>query len=347
MIKEISIKNFQSHKNSTLVLSEGLNIICGTSDSGKSAIKRSIEWAIKNRPSGDSIRSWWGGKTSVNIVFNNGSVERSKDKIEEYVVNETTKLHAFGLSVPDEVTKVINMTDVNLQNQMDAPFLLSETSGAVASHFNKVAGLDRIDVAQTKVDSWIRLLKSDIASKEKDIEKYQITLEKYSGLEKIEIELEVLEELQTQYLAKKNKIKTFSDLIKDIADTQTEIEQNTIPDYETEVNSLLEKMESYRQLKKDSNTLESLLSTIDGITEQMKESDSIISVESEVLNLLTFQESYKTQNKAIASLNNAIKDIKDILSTIEEKEAKLVLLSATFKKEMPNICPLCNTILKK
>lgn len=346
MIKEIEIQNFQSHKSTKIELSSGLNILCGSSDSGKSAIKRSIEWAIKNRPSGDSIRSWWGGKTSVNIVFDNGSVERSKDKIEEYVVNETTKLHAFGLSVPDEVTKVVNMTGVNLQSQMDMPFLLSETSGAVASYFNDVAGLSKIDTAQSKVDSWIRTLKSDIVSKEKDIEKYQLTLEKYSGLDKIEIELEVLEDYYNQYLGKKNKVESLVKLLKEIQSIQQEIEDSSpIIEFETEINSLLAKMTEARTLKKDISKLDGDIFTIKEFNKRIQVSSAILNHESAILNLLALQKSYKEQNNAIASLNKALKDINEVSVSIEENEALFKRLSDKFKKEMGDHCILCGSKL--
>ena len=80
MIQSVHIQNFQSHKNSTLEFSPGVNIIVGTSDSGKTAIIRALRWVVWNRPSGDSLRSTWGGKTSVEICLDKGSVERSKDR---------------------------------------------------------------------------------------------------------------------------------------------------------------------------------------------------------------------------------------------------------------------------
>ena len=52
-LKQITLKNFQSHKDSTIQLDRGLNAIIGPSDSGKSAIIRAIKWVLYNEPSGD------------------------------------------------------------------------------------------------------------------------------------------------------------------------------------------------------------------------------------------------------------------------------------------------------
>jgi len=65
MIKTLSIQNYQSHKDSTLEFDPGVNVIVGSTDSGKTAIIRALRWLIWNRPNGDSFRSTWGGDTKV------------------------------------------------------------------------------------------------------------------------------------------------------------------------------------------------------------------------------------------------------------------------------------------
>jgi len=46
MINSLTIQNFQSHKNTTLEFDNGINIIIGQSDSGKTAIIRALNWVI-------------------------------------------------------------------------------------------------------------------------------------------------------------------------------------------------------------------------------------------------------------------------------------------------------------
>ena len=60
MIDKIKIENIQSHKNTELNLSNGINVIVGSSNNGKSAILRALYWAIYNRPLGiDTLCSHW------------------------------------------------------------------------------------------------------------------------------------------------------------------------------------------------------------------------------------------------------------------------------------------------
>ena len=59
MLQTIQIHNFQSHENSQLDLSPGINTLVGDSDCGKSAVMRAILWAITNSPQGDAYVSDW------------------------------------------------------------------------------------------------------------------------------------------------------------------------------------------------------------------------------------------------------------------------------------------------
>ena len=161
MIKSIQISNFQSHADSYLEFDEGCNIIVGNSDSGKTAIIRALRWLVFHKPTGDEMRSHWGGKTKVELFTDDAHVVKSKDKEQEYVLGDT-HFKAFKTDVPDEIVQALNLNSINLQSQLDAPFLLSETPGTVASHFNKVAKLDKIDTATQNINSWISELTSII-----------------------------------------------------------------------------------------------------------------------------------------------------------------------------------------
>ena len=95
MITKISIKNIQSHKNSTLELSPGINAIVGSSNNGKSAILRAFYWARYNRPLGtDNLLSHWAvdkkgnqiSEMEVTVENQNGFVTRKRTKDRKSVV---------------------------------------------------------------------------------------------------------------------------------------------------------------------------------------------------------------------------------------------------------------------
>ena len=161
MIRELSITNFQSHKDVTLQFTPRVNVIVGASDSGKSALLRSLRWLLLNRPSGTAFRSHWCGKgeaTEVRVLLSNGStITRSrsgKENLYYYQAKgeEALKLEAVRTDVPDEIARLLAIDEtVNLQAQADHHFLLDESSPEVARILNAVVGLDGIDQAHTRI----------------------------------------------------------------------------------------------------------------------------------------------------------------------------------------------------
>ncbi|MHA1809394.1 MAG: AAA family ATPase [Candidatus Heimdallarchaeaceae archaeon] len=209
-LTSLSIQNFQSHKNTFLEFHPGVNAIVGESDQGKTAILRAVRWAIKNKPSGDGFRSNWGGNTVVVLQKTNDvEVKRIKGKDDnKYLVNGL-ELSGFGQSVPNEVETALNIGDINLQAQMDKPFLVSESAGEIARVFNNAIKLDVIDKSFLKISRLKSDAKSKLDAEEKILIRTRNELKEYADLDEIEIKLDYLVQLNNE-IAKKTK--TESDL---------------------------------------------------------------------------------------------------------------------------------------
>ena len=199
MINFVRIFNFQSHGESRLDFHPRTNVIVGSSDSGKSAIIRAIKWAVWNRPSGDAIRSTWGGETSCEMVVDGNVITRHKDKVDSYKVQAKGKdiqeFKAIGTSVPEEINRLLNINEINLQQQLEQPFLLSESPGVVAQFFNKVAKLDKIDLGISNINSAIRSIEQDIKYKTAEVVKQEEQLKSFEYLEDMEKDVRSLEKL--------------------------------------------------------------------------------------------------------------------------------------------------------
>lgn len=244
MIKSIKILNFQSHEKSKLDFSPGVNVIVGRSDSGKTAIIRALRWLSWNRPSGDSIRSHWGGATNVLVETEEGIVRRSKDKKDSYELllkgGKDLVFHAFGTNVPQEINTFLNLSEINLQQQLDSPFLLSSTSGEVAQHFNKVARLDKIDSGLQNVQRWIRELEQNIKFRTEQLSKQREEIKTFDYLDKFEAEVEVLEEMEIHRNTLVNKRNKLDILLEHIREVQIDLKNNEwILTFEKPVKDLL------------------------------------------------------------------------------------------------------------
>ena len=135
MLNKIVIKNILSHKKTVIKLVDGVNVITGITDSGKSAIFAAIYWVLYNRPSADGIRSNWDHDiASVKLYFSDGKIERRKSKTQNvYIINNGEPLLA-GRTVPEPVQEFLNCSNINFQTQFESPFML----GWLAHGFNIV-----------------------------------------------------------------------------------------------------------------------------------------------------------------------------------------------------------------
>ena len=219
MLKQIVIKNFQSHKSTIIALSDGVNSIIGQSDSGKSAILRALHWCIFNKPSGSGYVSYWNldakGKikeeTSVKLEYSNGDWIK-RIRINEFngyqlCINEyVTKFEALRTDVPEEVQNFLQVSEVNVQKQLDAPFLLSESAGEVARFFNSIIHLDDIDKALSAADSLKRQTTAEIKALDSQIKETTENLDKYGWVENAQRSIEKIKRIEERLTLMKSEV---------------------------------------------------------------------------------------------------------------------------------------------
>jgi exonuclease SbcC len=360
MISELTIQNFQSHKKSVLKFDEGVNVIVGNSDCGKTAIIRALKLIQTNRPSGSAFQSRWGGETVVQLQTTSDTVSLSLDdkrKNREYDLNGTI-FKAFGTDVPEEIQQALNMNEINLQAQFDQPFLLTSTAGEVAAHFNRIAHIDQIDVATKKVSGWINNINSVLGHPEekdrpatglnKTLKELNETLESFPDMEKLEIDIEVLEEMSEKRQAKINRQSKLSSLINSIQDTEKEIEtKSKILKLEKPVNNLFDLIEQQEEQQKQYDSLSTLVIRVQKTTSKIEEQQELLTYENTVNSILKLYEERETLVEAKIRLNKAVSGLYNTKILLERERSNLSTQNTLFEREMPDICPLCETNLKK
>lgn len=156
MIESIHIHNFQCHKDLSLYLGRS-TILQGDSNHGKTAVLRALYWVMYNEPQGTDYVSYWAYKqlkngikfidseyTEVVVRVDGHTIVRHRDNEFNGYVVDGTKYEALRGDVPAEVSSLLNLSDVSVQKQLDAPFLLSMTPGEAAQYLNKLANLEDV-----------------------------------------------------------------------------------------------------------------------------------------------------------------------------------------------------------
>ncbi|GAF15365.1 DNA double-strand break repair Rad50 ATPase [Bacillus sp. JCM 19045] len=67
------MENFQSHQDTSIQFDQGLNVIVGQSDSGKTAVLRGLRWALFNLPRGTDFLKVGADFVRVTVTLTNGT----------------------------------------------------------------------------------------------------------------------------------------------------------------------------------------------------------------------------------------------------------------------------------
>ena len=165
-LKNLHLINFQNHSELEINFVNGVNVLYGNTDSGKSAIKHAIEFLFwhdtfvgqrKLLPKGS--KQTFTKITSVKGEFDNGIiVERIvSNSINRYILTKDGKESIFdsvGRNAPLEIQEAIGIYPItvdgeeiflNSQSQIALPFLYDKSPSFRHKLFNKLTGNDVLD----------------------------------------------------------------------------------------------------------------------------------------------------------------------------------------------------------
>ena len=367
IIKCLQLKNFQKHSDLTLDFKNGVNIVHGKSDAGKSCVRRAIEWCLFGE-SISGIRKEGSKETSVNIIFSDGiELERVKSKsVNRYILRngEDEKVYdAIGRSIPDEILDVINIRPItiddqeinlNVSRQLDPPFLLGKGySGSFrAKLFNKLTGNDLIDKVLKSFSKDLRQINIDeknfstqleedkdkLATVEVEYEEkqktYDIINHKFKTLKKKQERLDYLNE----------NIEKLTELRKSIIEVNTELDNTQDIDI-NKVEELKIKIDRYSKLVDLKNRLKT------NKTDKMDIESDLAEIVAPTLNV----DDMRAKIKRLDMLKTLNRDIKAINLDKKSETVELEQLTISLQKDEEKykeifdkleVCPLCKGELK-
>ena len=385
MITSLELKNIQSHKDSKLDLSSGVNVIVGQSDHGKSSILRGLIWLITNRPSGDSLISNWikddkdklTEESSIVVSKNENLIKRTKSRKENtYSINEK-ELATVGTDVPMEIQNILNLSEVNIQKQFDAPFLLGSSGAEVARFFNSVINLEQIDSSLSLIDKKKKQNSRDKKQRKLNTEELEKELLEFNFLDnlkkiineleliedgklKISNKVEIIKELGKKYREQKEAIISVEEIIKaeNIIDDLEKIKEhmNVIvlrkeklkSDYVDYIENkeIFEKTEKYDIVEKyviEASNISLGNSKAENLKKLIIEYNEAKQFQDNKINeinineIIDIEKQVKDNKNKLTSLKLFKHDFNDAKLDIQMYEEKLVKL----KNEMPDVCPTC------
>lgn len=380
-ISRVILENFQSHKYTDMDLSQELNVIVGPSDAGKTAILRGIKWALFNEPSGDYFIREGESECSVTVFFNDGNAikrYRSLSKNVYYIIDpkgNEMKFEGFGTSVPQEITDITCMTkifldnttskSINMSDQLEGPFLLSEKGSVKASAIGKLVGVDLVDEALKEGLKDLRNLKIESKTYEERNEKLALEMKEFEYLDGIKIQLKFalgLEEEIDLKMHKLKKLEVYKENLDKLSFEMINIQENYLSKLEkiNELDYLIKDLEyeyrRYKDIYKKGQSLEliSLENTSLGI--KLGEVNRFIDLEENLVYIKKLLETkrvfedlkskYFLNKSSIGEVENLIVSLKDVdlvallckdLEFLVKKELELKALMKVYKSNRISI----------
>jgi DNA repair protein SbcC/Rad50 len=311
MIKEISIQNFQSHKQTTISFVDGLNVITGSSDSGKSSVLRALLWVVNNRPSGDSIKNWNSSPKDVvhvQLVADNFLINKSRfngKSTYNYKNGEGDSIYydAIKTDVPEEITEQLNLSEFNIQTQHQPYFLLNDSGGEIAKKLNDLVGLSVIDTIFKNLNSSILRTDRELHETELSIKEIDESIDSLAYLDSVMGEVDSLTLLVKEY--------------EEIMESAFVISSS---------------LESYNTVEKEFKTYEKFL---------------LIEEKADYLKEKIYELSNLTKNRN--EVEGFIDDYEDLKSYIKSWNRQCIQLGREYKnliKDNP-VCPILKTVCKE
>jgi DNA repair protein SbcC/Rad50 len=344
MIDSVEIHNFQSHKYSKIDFHPGVNVIVGTSNSGKSAILRALFWAKDNRPSGTAYVSHWNrnekgdaiGDTSIVMESNGHRIARVRSNKSNGYFLDGVGLDAVGLNVPDQVKAALNLDSVNVQRQMDAPFLLSNTAGEVAEYFNGIIRLDIIDTMLSKAESSRRSINKNLEALNKEKTEIEKEKETYNWIEYADALCTKISNMEEKRNAIITNYNTLESISKNIVDSSAGIsELSKITMLGSIVNEIDDMINANSALNKMRDNVKTAFININESTRKLQAIESSLLLEHVVI------EAEKISDKIAA-----VAEIAESIATSDLAIKRFSNEIDANTKLIPDMCPLCGSQLE-
>lgn len=349
-IDKIKLENFQSHKETLIELYDGLNVILGSSDQGKSSIIRAIKWVLFNEPRGIDFIKVGEKVARVSILLNTGTEiirERSKYKNRYILKNggDNESVHeGFGNEVPNEilnshkVKKVLVDNDykinLNIQEQLENAFLMFESGNLKAKALNSMAGLHIIDRAFRDLATDVKKQNILEQKTKEEIENIDVRIIKYQYLKELEKNIYKYKNIMDILEKKKSTLGLISEFKKNLNYCYVEIET------QRKLLNLIHKIGVIEKYFNNANEIKIKYINISNIRDKIKNNLIQENINSEILNKVKGVEGFDNTILELGKLvhkfqkANDIRErfnkIKSILNTTHEM---LNIVSYTIENE--------------
>lgn len=359
MINEISIQNFQSHKQTNISFVNGLNVITGSSDSGKSSVLRALLWVVNNRPSGDSIKNWNSSPKDIvhvqllvdNFFINKTRVNGKSSYNYKNEEGDSLCYDAIKTDVPEEISEQLNLSEFNIQTQHQPYFLLNDSGGEIAKKLNDLVGLSVIDNLFKNLNSSITRTDRELQRVELSIKEAEESINSLSYLDEVAEDVDSLTLIVKEYEELMESVFVINSSLEAYDFVEKEVKTyKKFLDVEDSIEILLDMIEKqYNELKENTLSIESSIERYSSVEEEFKEYKKFIENEESISILLKMTDEFVDMKGIEIDLAGTLDDADELKTDIKIYNRQGMQWGREYKNMIKNnpICPIMKTACKE
>jgi DNA repair exonuclease SbcCD ATPase subunit len=252
MAVRVRVQNLQSIEDATVVI-DGLTVVTGPNNSGKTALMRAIRGVFVNAPAGPLVRHGCAHLT-VSLTFDDGTEvvwekgwskpDRKGKTVNRYTINGQ-QLSGVGRGVPPEVES-LGVREIpaasdriwpQIAQQFDGTlFLVNRPGSAVAEALSDVERVGKLSSALKASEKDRRSVNSELKVRRKDLLTHEGRVKHYEGLDDVLAQGDDLQDrfrqsgLAAQEIQATEEIRNRYRTVRGRADTLASFDSSVVPD---------------------------------------------------------------------------------------------------------------------
>lgn len=229
MLRRIVLENFMSHGRTEIELAEGLTVLTGPNNCGKSAVVAALQVLATNGRTTHVMRH--GCKScSITVETDDGhTIQWQRTKTSAKYIIDGEPIHRVGQAVPERLHDILRLDcvqaeagkstydyDIHFGEQKAPIFLLGETGSRAASFFASSSDAARLVEMQHLHRSRLREKKSEAKHLIKQVEQIDETLLRFAGVDDLDANLQTAEQCYEELLKLADRIGQARELRSDL-----------------------------------------------------------------------------------------------------------------------------------
>lgn len=340
MIKSLHLKGLQSHTDSTVEFTPGVNVILGETNAGKTAVIRALQWIFQNRPLGTGLTQKDAKECLAEVTTDRGTASRIRRRgFNGYVVNEV-EYKEIGSSVPDELTPVLDLRDVSLQEQLQPHFLITQPAGYISRYVGELLGLNSTDQVASSIKSGLTAIRSESTRLAESLEEMEVEKASYESLDEVDGLLRRAETLDQEHVSVAASCTRLASLIEaeTVASVALKSLSSKVKPLDDAISGLSSTLEEVAAREADLRRFVDVSTSLSRTISQLKAAESYVEINrprvAELESVITSLDDSVGKLSQYASLLASIKQYVDLIESMQTQLGTLSTKAASKDREI-------------